>query len=213
MNLKSLFCVVMVLACSGISPAVLEEFNGVQVEVDYWTGSGSNSALLVVDWNDGIEPQGLAWGFKWNGEVTGRVMLDAINAESDRFFEVYDATWTAGTSTVYGLGYDVDDDGGSFVSTARGVETGYATDSDDHYQEGWFVAGFWAYNQSINGTDWAYGGYGIADRILSDGDWDGLSFAASPTWSDTIPDAPIVPEPITLALLGFGGILMRRRKP
>jgi len=46
--------------------------------------------------------------------------------------------------SVFGLGYDLDNDGGSFVSGYEGNENGYPTDSDDHYAEGWYT-GYWSY--------------------------------------------------------------------
>lgn len=218
--MKSLkvFCVLTILAVGGFAFGGIETFDGVDVDVEYWTGSGANEALLVVDWNEtGNDAVGFAFGFRWDGAATGRDMLNAVNATS-RFFEVADDNLLAGSgdTIVYGLGYDVDNDGGSFVATASGFnpgdETGYATDADDLYNEGWMSAGFWAYNQSTDGLTWGNAGLGITDRILADGDWDGFSFGAAPSWFGGDPTAPIVPEPISLALLGLGGLLVRLKK-
>jgi len=215
--MKSLkvFCVLAVLVVSSFAFGVVENFNGIEVDIEYWTGFGANEALLVVDWNEGgNEAVGYAFGFRWDDGATGRDMLNAVNSTS-RFYEVVDDGLLAGSGNtiVYGMGYDVDNDGGSFMPTASGVETGYATDVDDLYNEGWMIAGFWGYNQSTDGVVWGYAGFGITDRVLADGDWDGFSYgAASAGWSGGDPTAPIVPEPISLALLGLGGLLVKARR-
>lgn len=211
-KVKSLAGLIIVLAISGIVNAGLVNFDGKLVELQSWVGSGGNEAVLVIDWNDNINPVSFAWGFRWQSDTTatGRDMLNAVNAADNRLFEAsggFDGT--GGSTTVYGLGYDVDGDGGSFVVTDEGIETGYATDSDDYYSEGWSVAGFWEYSSSTNGDNWSYV-TGLSERVLSDKDWDGWSFAAAPGWYGGDPDIP-VPEPMTVTLLGLGYLLLRRR--
>ncbi|MEG1556225.1 MAG: DUF4430 domain-containing protein, partial [Bacteroidales bacterium] len=53
-------------------------------EIDFWVGSGSNSAIFLVNWCD---PEiALAWGYRWNGNqhyVSN--MMDAIAAADSRF--------------------------------------------------------------------------------------------------------------------------------
>lgn len=215
--MKSLkvICVLAVLTVGSFAFGGLETFKGIGVDIEFWTGAGNNEALLVVDWNEtGNDAVGFAFGFRWDGVATGRDMLNAVNATS-RFFEVADEVLLTGSgdTRVYGMGYDVDNDGGSFIATISGTETGYATDADDLYNEGWMSAGFWGYNQSTDGVTWSYAGFGIVDRVLDDGDWDGFSFgAASAGWNGGDPTSPIVPEPISLALLGFGGLLVRLKR-
>jgi len=45
-----------------------------------WTGTGSNEAALVIDWQDGSTHPALAWGYRWDGTATGEQMLLAIAA-------------------------------------------------------------------------------------------------------------------------------------
>ena len=208
MKVRSL---VIVLVVSSVVSAGLIDFNGKSVYLQSWVGSGSNEAVMVIDWNDGINPVSLAWGFRWQNVATGRDMLNAIKAADGRLFEASGGyNNTGGSITVYGLGYDVDGDGGSFVVTQTGVETGYAVDSDDHYSEGWLVAGFWAYSSSTNGANWSYV-TGLSERVLSSGDWDGWSFgAASAGWYGGDPEVP-VPEPATITLFGLAGLFFKRR--
>ena len=211
MKLKSLTSLIIVLAVVGVVSADLIDFNGKAVDLQSWVGSGANESILVIDWNDEIAPISVAWGFRWDGSATGRDMLNAVKAADSDLFEASGGyNNTGGDSTVYGFGYDADGDGGSFVVTALGTETGYAVDSDDHYSEGWEVAGFWGYSSSTNGSTWAYV-TGVSDRALSDGAWDGWSFgAASAGWSGGDPTVP-VPEPITIGLLGLGCLFLRKR--
>lgn len=182
-------------------------------DVDFWVGTGEQEAVLVVDWKSGGEPQSLAWGFRWDGEATGRTMMDAITGADPRFFEESGF----GGGTVYGLGYDLDGDGGSFVPSTDGSDTGFATDEDDHYAEGWLSAGFWSYWVSEDGVDWGFSGLGIASRVLSDGDWDGWSWA--PGFASAVPSVPTaaapIPEPSALSLLLVGtslGLFLRRSR-
>jgi hypothetical protein len=182
-------------------------------DIQFWVGSGSNQAGLVIDWYDGKDPVSLAWGFRWDGVATGRTMLDAIKAADPRLFENY-----VGPTVVFGLGYDLDGDG--FVYVPGGSETGQAADPDDHYQEGWMIAGYWSYWVKPSDTDpWTWSLVGIADRILTDGCWDGWKFAPAPTWDSGEPSEPVaavVPEPSSLfvissAILTMGGLVFRRR--
>ena len=190
-------------------------------DISYWVGSGSNSAALAIDWNDGKTPETLVWGYHWNGNATGRDMLNAIKSVDSRLFEPNDAY---GGGTVYGLGYDLDNDGFSYI--AGDDDTGHAADSDDHYIEGWMSAGYWSYwLKSDDSSDWGYAMEGLSTRKLTDGCWDGWVFAASPTWDGGKPDnltaatksTEAVPEPSSIAfsimgLVSIGGLVLRKRK-
>ncbi len=75
----------------GISPeAMLLEFEVVneftEDDVLFWTGEGEKEALLVIDWNDGVEPQSMAWGFRFDGTATAETMLETV-AEADAYLE------------------------------------------------------------------------------------------------------------------------------
>lgn len=143
-------------------------------------------------------------------------MLNAVAAADPRLFEQFGQF---GAAAVYGLGFDLDEDGFDYVPGAG--DSGHALDVDDHYREGWEYAGYWSYwGSSINPYDgglWDYPGSGLAGRTLTDGCWDGWSFAPAPNWYAGPPDLPTavsmpVPEPASLVLLAVGGLLMRGRK-
>lgn len=76
----------------GVSPEALTlEFEVVneftEEDVLFWTGEGEEEALLVIDWNDGNEPQSMAWGFRFDGTISAETMLQTV-AEADAHLEV-----------------------------------------------------------------------------------------------------------------------------
>ena len=50
--------------------------------LEYWVGSGSNRAALVVDWHDESRPHALAWGYRWDGQARGLDMWQAVTART-----------------------------------------------------------------------------------------------------------------------------------
>ena len=198
-------------------------------DIDFWVGSGSQQAALVVDWNDGIHPTSIAWGFRWDGVATGEEMLTAIVNADSRLFAKVTLPGSFGVSLI-GMGYDLDGDGFSLsdgtlftdgLAISGGSDTAYALDPDDHYREGWFSAGYWSYwigsGNPYDGGSWGFSGSGMSDRVLTDGSWDGWSFAAAPTWDGGVPDPFVpaqqeVPEPATVFLMGAGLAAMATRR-
>jgi hypothetical protein len=198
-------------------------------DIIYWVGSGTNSAALVVDWNDGKSPESLAWGFRWSGTATGFDMISAVLASDPRF----DGAFIFGTA-IFGLGYDLDGDGGTFNFIEPG---GSASDADDHFQVGWMINGYWSYwlyggefvydvydpnppynflgtgTYSAPGTtqfsnvNWFFSPVGAANRELINGSWDGWSYA--PNFVAQQPEQPVaaIPEP-SAWLLAIGGITL-----
>ncbi len=190
-------------------------------DIQIWAGSGANRAALVIDWNDGKEPESLLWGYRWDGTATGLDMLQAVvGADARLFAHLGQFVW--GTA-VFGLGYDLNASGSfavdpllAFDAHGLAVEAGAANandargpaDSADHFVEGW-SSGFWAYylKDSAAGA-WTSAMTGAADRVLMDGAWDGYSFAAH--FASSPPGEPVaaVPEPGALSLLGFGLVVL-----
>lgn len=213
MKSVNIFCVLSVLVVGGFAFGGIEFFNGVEVDIESWTGTGGNEALLVIDWNDDIAPAYKIWGYRWEGSSTSRDMINAVKAADSRLFEA-DGGWnnTGGEISVYGFGYDADNDGGAFIETGIGVETGYATDVDDHYREGWYY-GFWSHlgTTTDGDLDWSWPGgleiFNLTDGFIDGYVWDSTGLYPSPV-------TPTVPEPCTMALFALGSLVMvkRRRK-
>ncbi len=67
--------------------AAFEPFRFTADDVTFWTGSGANEALLIVDFQDGAEITSYGWGFRFDGTTTGADMLNAV-AEADPNFAI-----------------------------------------------------------------------------------------------------------------------------
>lgn len=222
------------------STAAFAEFNF--SDITFWVGSGANQAALVIDWADGKTPQSLAWGYRWDGSATAEDMVSAIAGTTEVRVtgdQNVEGLGDAGTflesrsgadprlyarmsafsfgNSLFGIGYDLDGDGGGFVSgfeTEPGetnTETGSANDTDDHYAEGWESNpswnGFSNTGALFDGGSWS--GFTFLGRALSDGDWDGWSIG-----SGVSPSLPIaaIPEPTSVVVLGATGVVMMLRR-
>lgn len=202
MKLKS------ILIFGGMMSAALSQAFGL-ADITTWAGAGSNQAAFVVDWNDGVTPESLVWGFRWEGSATGLDMINGIMAVDPKLSRVIGG---GGPNTIFGLGYDTDGDG--LPLTGSG-EFKVPADPGDHYREGWFSAGFWGYyvGSGEQIPAWGFGGGSFISASLTNQDWHGLSYA--PGFNGDAPSVPSnpVPEPATLAAVGLGALaLLRRRK-
>lgn len=48
-------------------------------DVASWVGTGADSAVIVIDFNDGINPESFAFGYLFNGTATGKDALMALD--------------------------------------------------------------------------------------------------------------------------------------
>lgn len=197
-------------------------------DIDFWAGSGTNEAAFVVDWHS----QCLVWGYRWDGSATGEDMLKAICKADSRFFALAYYTGPGLGSALGGIGYDADNDGiygitngtttfnqnnivNGFISTNNYDFDGWtSTDSGDKWFSGWYN-GYWSYWLN-NGSGWDYSGVGMSSRVLTNGCWDGWSWADFAQYGygsapQNLQAAP-VPEPATMALLGLGCIFLSRKR-
>ena len=205
--------------------AAVESFD----DIEFWAGTGTNKAAFVVDWHD----QCLVWGYRWDGSATGEDMLMAICQADSRLYALAYYSGPGLGSALGGIGYDTDNDGlygitdtsvtynqdnmsDGFVATdGYNFDDWTSTDNDDNWFSGWYD-GYWSYWLD-DGAGWDYSGVGMSGRALTDGCWDGWSWADFAGYGyGSAPEnmqAASIPEPATLALLGLGALLLRRSKP
>ena len=152
-----------------------------QDSIRFWTGSGSNRAVIAITWNDATAGNiGLAWGVQWNGSnVTLADLMDTIDA--------YDANLTiehgANTfSIINNLSYANAELGLNLVGPA----------------------GWWWYNWTAadGSTKQSYGA--AADIVVSGDfvDWlpmDENTYESYPADTMIMAVAPVVPEEATIA--------------
>ena len=193
-------------------------------DIQNWVGTGANSAVMIIDWQDDknlsgdISGQALAWGYHWaTGQTrTGMDMIQAIAAADPRLDLKLD--FRSFGQIVFGLYYDLNGNGGTYQFDTAG-EMGSASDPADHFREGWLFNGFWGYRTgAANGANlplWNVAGGGAASRTLTDGAWDAWVFSTDLT-TFTIPTpvaaAAALPEPGSALLVALGGIILLLRR-
>ncbi|MEN6308441.1 MAG: PEP-CTERM sorting domain-containing protein [Anaerohalosphaeraceae bacterium] len=153
---------------------------------EYRAGSGANTAYIALDFDD---DSAFVFKYQWDGQATAWDALQAIDA--DGAFEMSYADYGWGV-WVYDFGYP------------GGVEFDYGAAANTG----------WTYYTSENNVDWEFSMVGVQSRTLTDGSWDSWVWTDYPAdWSmpNRQPGQAAVPEPLTLALLGLGALLMRRK--
>jgi len=150
----------------------VEMFGDTSVDIEYWTGGGSNSTVCVVDFAPGSS---YAFGYRWDGAATGFEMLQAL----------------AGAGALE-IEYNTDF-GAPFVDVIR-----YGTHAMGAYW-GW-PANWLGYFVGTNGLEWADSPAGATDRALLNGDWDAWSHQMTDAWPPAY--RPTSPPQYTSVLRG-----------
>lgn len=118
-----------------IAGSFLESFAISFDDIQFWIGSGTNRAALVIEWSTPesalysivpapIADKSLVWGYRFNGTATGTQMLQAILVADPRLYLVADETY--GTF-VEGIGYNLDGD--NALGITDGTNTDYFTNN------------------------------------------------------------------------------------
>ena len=184
-------------------------------------GSGSNHATLVIDFNDGLPDDSFAWGYRFDGQVSGAAMILAIAAvdpnlsltafgdASSGFFisaiQYLDGTTlrtaTASTSAPWQYwAYWID---GGFADGPIGTPSPVAGGGSS-------LPGSWTESPVGASAD----SFGSSGRFLSDGSWDAWSFGEFGSNAPSGPVLAAVPEPTGALLASLASLtLLRRRRP
>jgi hypothetical protein len=194
-------------------------------DIQYWVGAGANRAALVIDWSDtSAQPAALVWGFRWDGDVTGQQMLNAVVAADTRLFaKISDDSDSQAT---YALGYDANNNGQFGAHNSKPPlfqpvvfdslgfsfegpdDNAVVTEPGDYYAEGWFDSGFWHYgiasSNPYDGGAWTDISSGPSLRTLADGAWDSWTFSPLYNFS-SYPENPLPAAPPTRAPGDFNG--------
>jgi len=190
-------------------------------DIDYWVGTGSKQAALVIAWNDGVAPVSLAWGFRWDGIATGQDMFLAIAGTTlgditasgaDARLTIYITSFSFGNAidriAYAGPGYDHDSAGFLSGGYWEYYNVGGTFDTPPNGDPNTF-AGSSSYPNTGGAPEWASSFTGFTDRVLSDGSWDAWSFAPGFVSQGVLVPVAAVPEPHALLLIFLaGGILL-----
>ncbi len=147
-------------------------------------GSGVNTAGVYIEWPDGFVAEfEINFGQTASDTITGADLMLTLDNELESFIFEY-TNWGS------------EEEPSLFID---GI--GYSGHYNSGYDGG---ANWWHYwVKDADQTEWTMPfDYGMSGRTVGDGDMDGWIYGR-----DTA-----VPEPATLVLLAFGGLILRRKK-
>ena len=109
-------------------------------DIQLWTGSGTNRAVLVMEWNSPlifnqttvappVTGKTLVWGYRFNGSATGTQMFNAIVAANPQLYAVAHIDPMFGTG-VDAIGFNLDGSG------IAGITDGTVTDHANAFTNG-----------------------------------------------------------------------------
>ena len=188
MSVRIALLLVGLLSATATADLMIDESEGLMLDVSYWSGSGSQTSYLVLD----FEPTGgeqYAFGFRWDDEATVLDMFEAFM--QDNLLEIAMTTY---------------DGFGTFVDNfTYGDETG-----DTSFYWGHSFAS----PDGSGDVPWTAANNGVDVETLSDGLISGWYNGFTDEFDVIPPSLPLVtvPAPAALALLGIAGLSRRRRR-
>lgn len=182
---------------SAVSQAAIDyKFNNILVDTEFFAGSGSNEAMVIVSYPYTLGAgDSFAFLYRWDGNATLADAFNGIQAASSGDF-----VW----------------DGNNFVLQMDYFDPDTSTQYNSS-TSGWMS--FWG-TTNADATDWSTNSVGNADYDLTDGEWQWVNTDVQAIgWPGPNPNVyatVAVPEPsaytITLAALAFGLLHLRRFK-
>lgn len=138
-------------------------------DIQFWTGTGTNRAALVIYWNapevrnntsvpDPAAEKSLVWGYRFNGTATAEDMFNAVVAADHRLFVTATTPYSGFGAFIYSIGYDLNNNGvfgirigtntfaenaftnGQRVFTTEDVDSAQPLDAADLFWSGSFGA-------------------------------------------------------------------------
>lgn len=173
---------------SATADLIIDESQGLSLDVTAWTGEGENTSYFVVDF-EATGGSSYAFGYQWSGTETVMDMINSLSSE----------TAFAAEMTNFG-------EFGTFIDNFT-----FMSESGDPLN-------YWAHSLALpdgSGTiDWNAAGGGVEAEMLSDGLISGWYNGFNEDYSVINPTLPLnsVPAPAGLALAGLALLGTRRRR-
>lgn len=179
---KRFFMTTVIILTTIVAPAGAYTMDDVRIEGTY--GSGSNAALLVVDfWPGNGQSDSFAFECQFDGTTTGTGLLDTVANGNVNFSYAFAPNGALGD-----VWYTDPDTGTSYHTT-------YDWD-----------ASWWSYWVSADyGETWGWTNYGPNDEVVANGGTNGWLGKPGSDWTSE-PMTP-VPEPVGASLLILGGVM------
>lgn len=145
-----------------------------QSDIQFWTGSGSNRAVIAITWSDATAGNiGLAWGVQWNGNnVILRDLMDTIATYDSRMA----ITWNSENRTyINNLSYTDAELGLNLIGEV-----------DPDYGMAWFMYGWKDANNVVKQSN------GIMGDTIASGDFIDWNLMDMETYETLLADTMIM---------------------
>ena len=163
---------------------------GLQLNIEYWAGSGVNECVIAIDWNNTNGPYNTEFhifGYRWDALQT--TVKDALIA--------FQNAGSLAITYAYGGGFI-----GNISYDQTGIDGDYHTAGQTYF--GWW----WGGETSDGGLTWQDNSGGVDEKSLRHGGIEGFNIDGFNWGSQTM----TIPEPATIVLLGMGVAAMARSR-